>query len=49
MMKKTWRATRNVRENTDKEIKRNLYSEHGHILMPSAITLTSVALWITFR
>lgn len=38
MMKKTWRAMRNVRENTDKEIKRNLYSERGHKLMPSAIT-----------
>lgn len=30
-------GVRNVRRNTDKEIKRNLYNEHSHILMPSAI------------
>lgn len=31
-------GVRNVRGNIDKEIKRNLYNEHGHILVPSAIT-----------
>jgi len=31
-------GVRNVRGNKDKEIKRNLYNEHGHILIPLAIT-----------
>lgn len=31
-------GVRNMKRNTNKEIKRNLYNEHGHILMPSAIT-----------
>lgn len=30
-------GVRNVRGNIDKEIKRNLYNEHGHMLVPSAI------------